>query len=176
MELTFRHMHVTDTAMRMRNAAASITMCFAVMGCETPYGSPGPMGGVTATPLSKDRETVVATGNGNTDASRLEQFALLKAAQDCLAKGYAKFTLDAGPVTSRANRFPESSHPNATIDMYGNSGTTNTNSQTTSGVVHPYTRPAETITVKFYRAGDPAGADGYDAQKVVANLGSVLGR
>ena len=144
--------------------------------CSTPYGSMGLMGGVEATPLTTDTEMVVAKGNGFTDPSRIQQFVLLKAAQDCLAGGYAKFAFISAQDTSRMSAMvlPGQTYSNSTVTGYGNMATVNTTSYSTSSSVIPVVKPGATVIVKFFRAGDFNGFNALDARQIASNLGPIL--
>jgi len=144
--------------------------------CATPYGSIGLLGGVDATPITSDSEMIVAQGNGFTESSRVQQFVLLKSAQDCLARGFAKFAFVSSQDTSKSSAIivPGQTYSNTTITGFGNTATANTTSCTTPGSVTPIFKPGATVIVKFFKADDPNGATGLDAQEIANNLGPVL--
>ena len=56
-------------------------------GCATKYQEMGFTGGVTAEPVMTDVFRIVARGNGYTSVDRVQDFALLKAAETTIAAG-----------------------------------------------------------------------------------------
>ena len=161
---------------RLLRVAGSLVAAACLTSCATPYGSMGLLGGVEATPLTSDSEMIVAKGNGFTDTARVQQFVLLKAAQDCLARGYSKFGFMSSQDTSQSGAMilPGQTYSNSTITGFGNTATVNTTSYSTPGSVVPVFKPGATVIVKFFKADDPAGSGGLDAQQIASNLGPVL--
>lgn len=78
---------------KFKPCAAILCVAVGVYGCATRYGAMSFMGGVESVPMQSDMEMIVAEGNGFTSSARLQQFVLLKAAQDCLANGFSDFAV-----------------------------------------------------------------------------------
>lgn len=166
-------MHPCLRLVRAVLAAISIA---GVGSCSTPYGSMGLMGGVDATPLSSDTEMIEAKGNAYTSATRIQQFVLLKAAQDCLNQGYDRFYFISAEDTSRSGAFvlPGQSQSYSTVTGYGNMATVSTRTYSTPGTIVPMVKPGATVTVKFIRNSDPGSSNAFDARTIAANLGAKL--
>jgi hypothetical protein len=153
-----------------------VPMLLLAASCQSQYGSMQFfMGGVESTPLTDDREMIVAKGNAYTDASRIQQFVLLKAAEDCLAKGYTKFGFlgseDTSNVSFLVNR--GQSTTDATMTRYGDKATLAGTTTSTPTTIMPMVAPGATVYVKFLK-GDELTVNTFDAKQVVANLGPVL--
>ncbi len=55
--------------------------------CSTTYGKMGFAGGVAAVPVTSDTYRVSARGNGCTDATTVQDYVLLKAAETAIGAG-----------------------------------------------------------------------------------------
>src|SRR5688572_19690822 len=78
----------------------------ALAACSTPYtGGMGLMGGVEAQPITGDIYRIQARGNAYTDAARVQDFVLLKAAETTLAVGKTHFLLGASSDATRVGTF-----------------------------------------------------------------------
>lgn len=139
-------------------------------GCiATPYQPLNFMGGVEATPLSSNSERILAEGNGNTRPLRIQQFVLLKAAQDCLAAGYDKFVF----VLEDGARSPQENAPpsNGTVRV---PPVTSTSTTFPNALRYSINRPATTVVVRFLKVGDPGALDAVDARTTVSDLEPIL--
>jgi hypothetical protein len=138
------------------------------------------MGGVDATPLGPDREMVVARGNGFTDSSRVEQFVLLKASDDCLAAGYDRFFIMSERDATRHSSFTTPGYANSYSSVtgygYGPSFSANVNTTTmvTPGQTYNFVKPGENVIVQFVHAGTPGTDEAFDARAIDASLGPRL--
>src|ERR1700753_1436345 len=106
----------------MKSTLLALALAASLSACATQYGQMGFTGGVDATPLGIDREMIVARGNGFTDSSRVQQFVLLKAADDCLAAGYDRFFVVSQTDASRQGSFTTPGYANSysTVSGYSN--------------------------------------------------------
>jgi hypothetical protein len=114
-----------------------------------------------STPRGTDAETVVAGGPGVIDAPSARKAVLLKIAQDCLAAGYGTFAFTSvgEPKPHLPNRDPDAPPMIASVNTFVQP----------TGII-PDVEPGTVLGVKFYKTGDPAGADKIFASIIVANL------
>lgn len=128
-----------------------------VTACTTPYQEMGALGGVTATPISNNEAQIVAAVNGYTDRSVAEQYALLKAAEYTIEKGFGYFAIVS--EVSDTNRQTSFSY-----NYY-----TGFQSYTTE-------KPRTDFRIRMYSGKAPRNAptNVYDAQEVVDTLGSLV--
>jgi hypothetical protein len=151
-------------------------MLLLAASCQSEYGSMKFfMGGVESTPLTDDREMIVAKGNAYTDVFRIQQFVLLKAAEDCLAKGYTKFGFLAAQDTSNVSFLVNrgQSTTDATLTRYGDKATVSGTTTSTPATIMPMVAPGATVYVKFFK-GEEMTVNTFDAKQVAANLGPTL--
>ncbi|MHB0952508.1 MAG: CC0125/CC1285 family lipoprotein [Allorhizobium sp.] len=137
-----------------------------VTGCQTPYQAPGPTGGVTAAPITNDTFRVSARGNGYTDASTVQDYTLLKAAEVTLAQGATHFmVLGANDVSrNEIGSTPDTMQTN----VFGNTAFTTYN----PGVTYNIVKPGQDVIIKVLKlpagVGSPPGA--FNAQEVYDNI------
>ena len=137
-------------------------------------------GGVEATLLGANREMIVALGNGFTDSSKVEQFVLLKASEDCLAAGYDRFFIMSEKDASRHGSFTTPGYVNSysSVNGYDNgynfSGNVNTTSTVTPGQTINFVKPGENVIVQFVRSTEPGTEQAFDASAIAASLGPRL--
>lgn len=87
-----------STMLKILMRATACTVLLAVVSttisaCSTTYGAMGAMGGVAAAPITSDTYRISAQGNGYTDATTIQDYAFLKAAETTLAAGKTHFTI-----------------------------------------------------------------------------------
>src|SRR5215469_353804 len=136
----------------------AIVLALVLPGCLFRQDTQELKGGVAAKALSPDSEIVTAQA-GIQDSSRARQLVLYRIAQDCLAAGYETFAF-----TSVAQAKPHL--PNEAPDAPAKYDSINRFSPPTTAV--PDIAPGTAVGVKFYKAGDPAGADAIYANLIVA--------
>jgi hypothetical protein len=76
-----------------RACAAVLAAASALAGCATPYASSGVTGGYGETHVTDRMVEVTFTGNGYTDADRIQTFALYRCAEIARKAGKPWFTL-----------------------------------------------------------------------------------
>ncbi|MGB8363083.1 MAG: SPOR domain-containing protein [Rhizomicrobium sp.] len=162
----------------IRPAAVVAIVVLGSYGCATSYRNMNFAGGVESIPLRPDMEMVVAEGNGFTSSSRLQQFVLLKSAQDCLAGRFDKFS-----IMSARNHLHGRTRNIPISNVTGNS-----DADTIGGVpdFDPYVKiPVigfdATVVVRFFKGPTPpfpATASNWsnpmDAHKIAHYLGPRL--
>jgi len=86
----------------LKNYLLSI-LCLLLAGCATSYQPKSYTGGYTDTKLDDDKYRVTFSGNQHTSADRVEEYALLRAAEITLEYGYSHFVIvnESGESVSR---------------------------------------------------------------------------
>ena len=86
----------------LKNYLLSI-LCLLLAGCATSYQPKSYTGGYTDTKLDDDKYRVTFSGNQHTSADRVEEYALLRAAELTLEYGYSHFVTvnESGESVSR---------------------------------------------------------------------------
>ena len=78
----------------MKQTIALILLVFGIVGCTTPYQSYGvAVGGYTETQISENVWKVSAAGNAFTSSPKLNDYALLRASELTINKGYKYFVV-----------------------------------------------------------------------------------
>lgn len=161
---------------KFRPCAAVLCVAFGVYGCATRYGSMDFMGGVDSVAMRPDMEMIVAEGNGFTSSSRLQQFVLLKAAQDCLANGYTSFA-----VMNPRDRFPASRTDISAATQIGyiDSSVTRDIPELDPRLHIPVSQFDATVIVRFTNARDPsafANSPQWSNSMRAAQIATILGK
>lgn len=139
-------------------------------GCSTKYHEMGFTGGVAAEPVMTDVYRIIARGNGYTSADRVQDFALLKAAETTLAAGASHFV-----IVDQANR--------TRVDVVQSPGTVQTSvvgrtavSTYTPGSTDTFIKPGESLIIRVVRLkpGEPPPTGALPAQDLVNTLGPRL--
>lgn len=152
--------------MRRRWVAGALALSPLLLGgCLFHHEVKGLEASVHPAQVSADSETLVADKEADTD--KVRDLVLLKVAQDCVGRGFETFAF-------MSVKQPKPHLPNQRPDapaQYSSSRTFNPPSSTV-----PEIEPGTMVTVKFFKAGDPAGAGGIYAPLIVANLQPLLNR
>ena len=140
--------------------------CAALTGCATPYQDMGLRGGVRAVQITSDIAQVTARGSTVTDADKIEQYALRKAAETTLAAGYDHFEVVSASDRSR------------TLHGVAGYAAPGLHGFPSVGLTMPFIRPGETMLIRMSRGApaDASGATVFDAREVVDHLGPRRGR
>ena len=133
----------------------------ALAGCATPYQDMGLRGGVRAVQISSDIAQVTARGSTVTDADKIEQYALRKAAEATLAAGYDHFEVVSASDRSR------------TLQGVAGYAAPGLHGFPSVGLTMPFIRPGETMLIRMSRGpgAEGSGATIFDARDVVNHLG-----
>ncbi|MGJ4992756.1 CC0125/CC1285 family lipoprotein [Bradyrhizobium sp. SZCCHNS3018] len=138
--------------------------------CATKYQDMGVSGGVAAEPVMTDVYRIVARGNGYTSADRVQDFALLKAAETTLSVGASHFI-----SVDQANR--------TRVDVGQTPGMVQTNvvghtaiSTYTPGSTYTIVKPGESLMIRVVRLrpGEAPPAGSFPAQDLVNTLAPRL--
>ncbi|MGN6148778.1 MAG: CC0125/CC1285 family lipoprotein [Rhizomicrobium sp.] len=164
---------------------AICVFCASLFACSTPYQESGLLGGVHATQIDADTIQIVGKGNGFTSASTIQNYVLLKAADETLAHGYDLFVVvDAADETRHGTIYvPGQTTSNTTgrATVWGNTiqGTSTTQTYTTPGTTFGIVKPGEAVTIKMFKGEKPANGPPnlYSAKEIETYLGpQVRGR
>ena len=160
----------------MKTLTALAIAAALVSACATKYQSVGFTGGFTDTQLAPDMFRVSFSGNAATSADRVQDFALLRAAELTLANNFKFFAVVQSADQSRTGTFttPGSSQTTGTMSSYGNtascSGTTTYSPpQTTT-----YYKPGVGLIVRAFPT-KPDGIFAFDAEYLVRSLRTKYG-
>ena len=139
-------------------------------GCATKYQDMGFTGGVVAEPVMTDVYRIVARGNGYTSADRVQDFALMKAAETTLGVGGNYFV-----VVDQSNR--------TQVDVGQTPGTAQTSvigrtaiTTYTPGAAYNIVKPGEALMIRVLRLkpGDTPPQGAFPAQNIVDTMGPRL--
>jgi len=142
-----------------------LVLSIIISGCATPYASKGLIGGYSDTQLAPDVFRVYFRGNGYTSAERAQDFAMLRATDDCLQHGFKYFALideNSTQSTSVVNT-SGSAYTTGTAYGYGNMATYSGVTSYTPGETYIIHKPHETILIQCYQI-KPPGKYTYDAE------------
>jgi hypothetical protein len=136
-------------------------------GCATKYQEMGFTGGVEAEPVMTDVFRIVARGNGYTSADRVQDFALMKAAETTLAAGGNYFVILGGNDRTQ-------------VDVGQTPGIAQTNvigrtafTTYTPGATYNIVKPGESVMIRVLRIkpGETPPPGAFPAQDIVNTIG-----
>ena len=144
-------------------------IALALAGCATKYQDTGFTGGARAEPVMTDVYRIVASGNGYTFADRVQDFALLKAAETTLAAGGNYFFIvnEADRTSVATGQTPATAQTN----VMGNTAFT-TYTPATYNIVKP--GQAVLIRVLRLRPGEAPPPGAFSAQDIENTIGPRL--
>lgn len=82
-----------------------LVLTLIIAGCATPYQEMGFRGGVSASQIDETTLRISGRGNAKTDAATIQNYVLLKAAEETTKRGYDLFLIVDSSDTSRAGTF-----------------------------------------------------------------------
>lgn len=135
----------------------------AIAGCSTTYGKMGLTGGVAAAPIANDVYRISASGNGYTDATTIQDFALLKAAETALSAGKTHFSI----VGDRDATSSTTQNTGGSFTNYGG-GFIGYN----PGVNYNVVKPGQDLMIRVWSPGpkDQVPGNTFNAQEVFDNI------
>lgn len=141
-------------------------MAAAIAACSTTYGEMGFGGGVTAAPVTSDTYRISARGNGYTDATTIQDYSLLKAAEVTLAAGKSHFLILSGNDATRRSVGQTAGTFNT--NFYGNSAFTTYNPGYTYNIV----KPGEDLVIRVFSPdrGQSVPPNAFNAQEVYDSI------
>lgn len=135
----------------------------ALGACSTTYGKMGLMGGVAAAPIANDVYRISAQGNGYTEATTIQDFVLLKAAETTLEAGQTHFTI----VDNRDSTDRAVGQTAGTFNNYGGGFMTYN-----PGISYNIVKPGEDLMVRVWtpKKGEAIPSNTFAAQEVFNNI------
>jgi hypothetical protein len=153
----------------MRQMAA-LAGALLLAACATKYQDMGFSGGVMAEPVMTDVYRIVARGNSYTSVDRVQDFALMKAAETTLAAGGNFFVIvneadRTSVVTGQTSGFAQTS-------VVGHTAITTY----TPGSTYNIIKPGEAVMIRVLRvaANQPPPPGAFSAQDIVNTIGPRL--
>jgi hypothetical protein len=142
-------------------------MSTVLIGCATGYTSSGFTGGYSDTQLAPDVFRVTFKGNGYTSAERVQDFALLRAADLALTNGYTHFGIlgEASGASQGSFTTPGQSYSTANVQVYGRSAFVTGQTTYIPGQTFTFFKPHTGLMIKCFH-GQPEGKDLFDARFV----------
>ena len=144
-----------------------------VTACATSYQSKGFSGGFEDTQLASDVFRISFSGNAFTSNDRVQNFALLRAAELTLANNFKYFAVINSTDQSRTETYisPGSATTSGTVSAYGSySGTTTYDPPQ----VHTYYKPGVGLMVRAF-PNKPDGIFAFDAEFIAKSIRSKYG-
>lgn len=149
---------------------------FILSGCTTPYGDMGFTGGVEATQIDDRTIRVHARGNAYTSSAIIQDYVLLKAAEETLRLGFDLFTVIDSESYSKTGAFttPGTAHTTGHAYSTGNYAYGSATTTYYPGQTFYYSKPRSDIVVQMFEGEMPenAPANLFDAQTVYKYLGA----
>ena len=125
---------------------ASLVLAMLPIGCATPYQPSGFTGGYKETQLAPDIVRVYVNGNGYTGRERVQDFALLRAAELALNSGYPYFVVLSESNEKSTGSFTTAGSSHTSGSLYG-VGNNSYYSGTTTFI------PGQTVTFEYPKTG-----------------------
>jgi hypothetical protein len=155
-------MHEKDSR---RGRLLTIVLALSTAGCATGYHSTGFTGGYSDTQLAPDVFRVTFRGNAYTEPERVQDFALLHAAELALSHGYTHFgILSAGSGSTQSSfTTPGQAYSSGQVQVYGRSAFYSGQTTYVPGQTFVFNKPRAGLIVKCFH-GEQPGIDLFDAQ------------
>jgi hypothetical protein len=127
-------------------------------------------GGVRAEPVMTDVYRIIARGNGYTSADRVQDFALLKAAETTLEAGGNYFVIVS--ESDRTNVVTGTTPGTAQTNVIGNTAFTTY----TPGSTYTFVKPGQAVLIRVLRLApnQPPPSGAFPAQDIANTIGPRL--
>lgn len=147
-----------------------------IAACATGYQSSGFTGGFNDTQLAPDIFRVSFSGNAFTSSDRVQDFALLRAAELTLANNAQYFAVITSADQSRTvtHVTPGSSRTSGTISAYGNTGYYSGTTTYSAPQVNTYYKPGVGMMFRTFQTKPEDGLV-FDANFVVSSIRTKYG-
>jgi hypothetical protein len=139
--------------MRILVYCVVLTATWFLAGCATSYQSNSLTGGYSQTQLAPDVFRVSFRGNGYTTPERAQDYALLRASELTLEKGFTCFALvdEKSSTTTQGITTAGSAHTTGTAYQYGNSVSYSGNTTYVPGQTITIRRPTSGVMVRCFK-------------------------
>jgi hypothetical protein len=143
--------------------ALALVLAVTLAACSTTYGKMGLTGGVAAAPVTSDTYRISARGNGFTDATTVQDYVLLKAAETALGAGQTHFTI----VNNRDATDRSYGQTAGSFNNWGGGFVTYN-----PGMTYDIVKPGEDIMVRIWtpKKGEVLPPNTFNAQEVFNNI------
>lgn len=162
--------------MEMRVRIATFSCALFIAGCATAYQGKGFTGGFSETQLAPDVYRVSFSGNAATSHDRVQDFALLRAAELTLANNAQYFAVISAVDQTRVDTVvtPGSAYTTGTATKFG--GTTNYSGTTTysGGQAQTYYKPGVGLMIRIL-SEKPSGGMAFDAAFLASSIRAKYG-
>lgn len=162
--------------MRILSFIAVALVGLLVVACATGYHSSGYTGGYTDTQLAPDVFRVSFSGNGYTSSDRVQDFALLRAAELTIANNAQYFAVISSADQSRTDTHvtPGSSQTSGTVSAYGNTGYYSGTTTYSAPQVQTIYKPGAGMMIRTFQ-NKPEGGVVFDANFITASIKTKYG-
>ena len=132
-------------------------------GCATSYQENSFTGGYSDTQLAPDLFRVSYTGNGYSSSGRVQDFALLRAAELSLKNGFSHFSVVSAADASKVGVYtaPTTSTTTGTATRIGQTTAINANTVNSGGYSVPIHKPGVDLMIRCYKT--KPGFEAFDA-------------
>ena len=156
--------------MSLKNFFA-ICCTVSITSCATPYQPYGITGGYKETPLAPDVVRITVEGNGYTSRDRVQDYALLRAAEMALQSGFPYFVVinERNDTSTGSFTTAGSSYTSGSVYGVGNSAYYSGTTTYVPGQTYTFHFPETGILVKFLRK-KTKDAMVFDAKFLTATL------
>jgi hypothetical protein len=150
--------------------------------CSTTYQPTGFRGGFSEIPLSANAYRITAAGNAFTSAEKINQMALVRAAELTLQRGFYSFAVmdqqnweKRGTIQTAPGYY--NSTTSATVTGFGNRafGTAQTTGTYSGPEYMDYSKPNTAMVVVMFRQDEPGSDRGLLPEKILAQYGPLVG-
>lgn len=157
--------------MNIRTYIAAAVAGPLLAACATAYQSTGFTGGFRDTQLAPDVFRVSFSGNAFTSRDRVQDFALLRAAELTLANNARYFAVMSSADQSRTDTYvsPGSSYTTGTVSGYGNTAYYSGTTTYTAPQVQTYYKPGVGMMIRTFQT-KPEGDFAFDANFIVNSI------
>lgn len=162
--------------MRISTFIAATFVGSLLTACATEYQSSGFTGGFNDTQLAPDVFRVSFSGNGFTSSDRVQDFALLRAAELTLANDARYFAMISSADQSRTDTYvtPGSSQTTGTVSAYGNTGYYSGTTTYSPPQVHTYYKPGVGMLIRIFQT-KPESDFVFDASFIANSIRTKYG-
>lgn len=145
---------------------------FLVSSCATPYQAKGLGGGYDTTWLNPEALSVSVRGNGFTSPDRVRDIALLQAAEQAKAKGFAYFRIisELDQSTLNVSQTPTQIDTQSQYSVLGSTLHGSTRSTVTGGDPEVIFRPGVAIAFEMLMQKPVSSLDYYDVDFILREI------
>ena len=135
-----------------------------IIGCATPYCQKGFTGGYAETQFAPDVWRVTFRGNGYTSPERVQDFAMLRAAELTLQHGFTHLALINEQSGTSTSSFSTQGHADTTgtMNFYGNQASYSGHTTYTPGQIFTFYKPSTGLLFRCFKT-PPEGIFTFDA-------------